>query len=647
MKKIICLLLAFCMIIALAACGKQAEPETVETTVPEQRPFAYIHDPRDNPEAMKDIVENPDAVYGFSPDPESKRLGTFADYDWTDPAVVANAQAERRAYHESMDSMTDILYRMKEKGASIEKMARAVSEERNRLRLEAYDGNPEGLADAKKSNLETYGHEEGPTPDQLFEKYGSWTTVLQKAFSSNMGMDACCGLYDEYYRLYIELGYVEESSEDSTIEKPNQSAAEGMEQKEETSERPAAADGLSQEGYKLEQVLVLSRHNIRAPLSRNGSVLDVITPHSWFEWSAGPGELSLRGGVLETEMGQYFRKWLEAEGLFPENYFPEEGAVRIYANSRQRTIATAQYFVSGLMPAANIPVETHAEFDEMDPVFNPKLGFVSQDYIVAAEKQIWEMYTEAVNGLADNYGLLADVIDLDQSEAWANGTQQALRTDDTELIFELNEEPRMTGSLQVACSGSDALILQYYEEADLEKAAFGHALSLEQWKQIAEIKDVYGDVLFTAPLIAANAAHPLLQEIHSELETEGRTFTFLCGHDANIGAVLAALGAEKYELPGAIEGRTPIGGKLVFCRWREQDNTEYCTVSLVYQTAEQLRGMPLLGLERPPAVVPLCFSGLELRENGMYDMQEFMQRLEDAMAEYDCIVEEYALADAA
>jgi hypothetical protein len=99
---------------------------------------------------------------------------------------------------------------MREKGATIEEMARAVSKERNRLRIASYDGDPEGLADAKKSNLETYGHEDGPTPDDLFEKYGSWTTVMQKAFSPNMGMDACCGLYDECYWLYIELGYAEQ-----------------------------------------------------------------------------------------------------------------------------------------------------------------------------------------------------------------------------------------------------------------------------------------------------------------------------------------------------------------------------------------------------------------------------------------------------
>lgn len=170
--------------------------------------FVYEHDPRENPEAMKDIVENPAAVYGFSPDPESTRLGVYAEYDWSDPQFVAGAKEEREAYHASMDTMTDILYAMRADGATLEEMARAVSTERNRLRLAAYEKDPDGLEKLKQSNLETYGHEDGPTPDELFEKYGSWQQVLQKAFSANMGMDACCGLYDEYYQLYIELGYV-------------------------------------------------------------------------------------------------------------------------------------------------------------------------------------------------------------------------------------------------------------------------------------------------------------------------------------------------------------------------------------------------------------------------------------------------------
>ena len=207
MKKILSLLLALSL---LLCCGMAAAEDAGDgSDVQAFTGFSYMHDPRENPEAMKDIIENPDAVYGFSPDPESTRLGNYADFDWTDPVFVARAQEDRRAYHESLESMTEILYRMREEGASIEEMARAVSTERNRLRLAIYENDPEGLAAAKESNLKTYGHEDGPTPDELYEKYGSWTVVLQKAFSANMGMDACCGLYDEYYQLYIELGFVE------------------------------------------------------------------------------------------------------------------------------------------------------------------------------------------------------------------------------------------------------------------------------------------------------------------------------------------------------------------------------------------------------------------------------------------------------
>ena len=171
--------------------------------------FSYVHDPRLNAEAMKDIVENPDAVYGFSPDPQSKRLGSYAQYDWTDPAMVADAKKQRTEYHESLKTMYDILNKMTAEGASEEQIARTISAERNRLRLASYDNDPQGLAEVKKSNLETYGHEDGPTADEMFAKYGSWSTVLQKAFSANMGMDACCGLYDDYYDEYIKLGYIE------------------------------------------------------------------------------------------------------------------------------------------------------------------------------------------------------------------------------------------------------------------------------------------------------------------------------------------------------------------------------------------------------------------------------------------------------
>lgn len=171
---------------------------TVELTA-----FAYAHDPRDNPKAMKDIVVNPAAVYGFSPSPESPRLKDYADaIDWTDPQQVAEARAQRQAYHDSMSELYRLIEDMLLEAKPVEEIARAVSQRRNELRLEAYADDPEGLELVKKSNLETYGDEIGPSADFLYKKYGSWQTVLEKALGTNAGMDACLGFYDAYYDFY-------------------------------------------------------------------------------------------------------------------------------------------------------------------------------------------------------------------------------------------------------------------------------------------------------------------------------------------------------------------------------------------------------------------------------------------------------------
>lgn len=426
-------------------------------------------------------------------------------------------------------------------------------------------------------------------------------------------------------------------------EEPAQAEADGQ-QKEpaQASKEETARGSLSHEGYTLEQVVVMSRHNIRSPLSGKGSVLGRITPHQWFEWSSNPSELSLRGGAAETIMGQYFRKWMESEGLFPENYHPEEDAVRFYSNSKQRTIATAEYFKAGLLPTANEEqVEYKVEFDAMDPVFNPQITFLTDEYEEDVKAQIEETYVDEFGEIADSFELLADVIDLEDSEAYQSGEVTGFSTDDMEIVLDLNKEPGMTGSFKTACSVSDALVLQYYEEADEKAAAFGHELTKEQWGKISEAKDLYGDVLFATPLLAYNVEHPILQEIRKELTTEGREFTFLCGHDSNINGILSCLRASKYSLPGAIEAKTPIGVKIVFSRWRAPDGRDVMSVDLVYASAEQLRGLSLMDLENPPCAVPMILEGLAQNEDGLYDAEDVIGRLDEAIGEYDKLLEKY------
>ena len=413
-----------------------------------------------------------------------------------------------------------------------------------------------------------------------------------------------------------------------------------------TGEEQPDEKGLLHPGYTLQQTVILSRHNIRSPLSGKGSVLDSITPYEWFQWTSEPGELSVRGGVLETEMGQYFRKWFEREGLFPEDCQPEDSEVRIYANAKQRTIATARFFAAGLLPNANAEVEYHGEFNSMDPVFNPQLHFMTDEYRQDADNEIHALFDEKIAGLSDNFEFLQELINMKQSEGYLDGSITDFSTEDTSLILEEDAEPGMAGSLKTACSVSDALVLQYYEAKEPE-ASFGRTLTNEEWEQIAEIKDVYEDVLFTAPLVASNAANPLLREIEAELNEEERKVSFLCGHDSNLASVLAALEAEDYRLPHAIEKKTPIGCKLVIGRWKGSDGKNYVSLDLVYQTAEQLRGVTLLDDENPPAAVPVYLKGLKTNRDGLYEEEAFEKRLKEAIDRYQELQESYAVPDAA
>lgn len=196
------LILCLCALLPAAAYAD-------ETAAKE--PFAYKHDPRLNPSAMRDIVVNPDAVYGFSP--STAKESTLKDYvdaiDWTDAEQVAAAREQRQAYHDSMEELYDMILDMVRADEDIETIARAVSQRRNELRLEAYKDDPEGLKTVKKRNLDTYGNAFGPTQDSLYEKYGSWEMVLIKALGTNAGMDACLGFYDEYYHLYDLEGEID------------------------------------------------------------------------------------------------------------------------------------------------------------------------------------------------------------------------------------------------------------------------------------------------------------------------------------------------------------------------------------------------------------------------------------------------------
>lgn len=400
------------------------------------------------------------------------------------------------------------------------------------------------------------------------------------------------------------------------------------------------------EKYILKEAVILSRHNIRAPLSTKGSLLEKVTTHPWFEWTAGASELTTRGGALENQFGLYFRKWLVDAGLFRENANPTTNEVNVYANSMQRCIATANYFKTALFPVGDVKVNHRFVPSKMDPVFFPRLTKTSKSFKAQALKEIAAMGgKKGIVGINEDlkecYEITAKVLDLKNSPACKQDNLCAFDNYNTQIILEKGDEPRMKGSLKDANTCSDALILQYYEEPDAKKAAFGHNITLTDWTKIAKIKDVYGDVLFAAPTVAVNVAHPLLVYMYDELLDKDRKLSFLCGHDSNIASVTAALEVEPYDLPNSIEKKTPIGCKLVFEKFEGKDGQMYCDINLTYQSTDQLRNIAMLSLNNPPQIFPIALKGLQKNADGLYLLNDVKARFMKAIRAYDKIEDEF------
>ena len=200
--------------------------------------------------------------------------------------------------------------------------------------------------------------------------------------------------------------------------------------------------------YKLESVVVFSRHNIRAPTKSGSAVLATVTPYKWTKWSSGYSELSLRGGECETLMGQYFRQWLEAENLIPRNYIPGEGEVRFYANSRQRTLATAKYFSAGMLPVANVEVERKFAVEKNDPVFRPVMFKYNEEIDLMAREAIKSEMSKI--DFESKCKILNKVIDFKKSELAKTEGFTELTMKNADIVLGFEDEPHMSNKQSAA-----------------------------------------------------------------------------------------------------------------------------------------------------------------------------------------------------
>ena len=378
------------------------------------------------------------------------------------------------------------------------------------------------------------------------------------------------------------------------------------------------------EGYQLEQVLIMSRHNLRAPLANNGSVLEQSTAKQWPEWDVPGGQLTTKGGILEVYMGHYMREWLAENKLVTSGECPSPGTVYAYANSLQRTVATAQFFITGAFPGCDVPVHHQEKMGTMDPTFNP---VITEGSAAFSEQAVKAMETQRQqDSLAESYKLLEKITQFDQSPSCKEKQVCDLAGGKDTFSAKVQQEPGVSGPLKVGNSLVDAFTLQYYEGFPLDKVAWGEIQSDQQWRVLSKLKNSYQDSLFTSPAVARNVAKPLVKYIDKTLVTDAAKaakVTVMVGHDSNIASLLTALDFAPYQLHDQYE-RTPIGGKIVFQRWNDPvAKRELMKIEYVYQSSDQLRNADVLTLEKPAQRVTLALKGCPIDENGFCPRDKF------------------------
>ncbi|CAG9794545.1 unnamed protein product [Diatraea saccharalis] len=379
---------------------------------------------------------------------------------------------------------------------------------------------------------------------------------------------------------------------------------------------------VSDNSLTLKQVVILSRHGLRSPLSK---YLNQMTPKKWPSWKEKPGYLTAKGSILEGYMGKFFGAWFNKKNLI-HRHCPTEDSFYAYANIKQRTLASAKAFVDNAFPYCNITIH-HSNTNE-DPLFNPVLHNTSS---IFRQLVIEEMENKLKNlKLNSSYEFLENILDYENSDLCKAENKCNLLTDKNKVIVVSGKKPNAVGPIKIANSVVDAFVMQYYEGIPLENVAWGYLQSSTEWETLMKLSRGYHNLIFNTTLIAHDISLPIVKYMRSLfLNNIVPKVTLLMGHDANMYTVLKALKFKLYQLMNQYE-LTPIGGKLVFQKWFDKSKNEYLLkVEYVYQSSDQLRFASVLSLNNTPQFQLMQLDDCKTDSEGFCSWNDFLKILEN------------------
>ncbi|MEP7327941.1 MAG: histidine-type phosphatase [Betaproteobacteria bacterium] len=383
---------------------------------------------------------------------------------------------------------------------------------------------------------------------------------------------------------------------------------------------------VAQSDEALQKVVILSRHGVRSSLHSAAEMANW-SRDSWPAWGVPEGDLTPRGAELATQMGRYYRQYLNAQGAMPAEGCPAGGSVYIYADVMQRTRVTAQSLINGMARDCGITVRSRGDV-KLDALFHPLQAGVCKLDPMVAQTRVLERAGGNINGLTRDlkapFAMLQSALGCCKPAlctAFGKGETCTLPDLPTALLPAADgSHLGMLGGLAIASTSAELILLEYADGKPLPEVGWGRATP-PQMTQMFRLHTEYFDLTERTPYLARKMGSSLLTKIAAAV-TSARSLGFgppepavrdarfvaYVGHDTNI-VNLAGMLDTTWLQPGYQRNQTPPAGALMFEVREGADKKLRVYTSYVAQSMEQMRNVTLLSLDAPPFKTPLRLPG--------------------------------------
>ncbi|EGD58725.1 phosphoanhydride phosphohydrolase / 4-phytase multifunctional enzyme [Novosphingobium nitrogenifigens DSM 19370] len=353
---------------------------------------------------------------------------------------------------------------------------------------------------------------------------------------------------------------------------------------------------------KVERTVLVMRHGVRPP-TKAPAMPQGVAAQAWPDWPVAPGWLTPHGGLAVERLGTADALRFRAQGLLPRHGCPSAAAVRIVADSDQRTIETARHWTRALAPACALAID-HKPQDENDPRFDPlRSGLAKLD---PAQAMAAVEAATGPDGMAAldraNRPLLTR---LDAILCGPATSACGVSTNPSVLVSgKAGGRPKMSGALDQASTAAQVLLLEYGEGKPLSEVGWGRA-SAADIAALSAFHALEFRLLARPPVIAAASLAGLTPVIREGLSGSAKV-TLIAGHDTNV-ANLAGLLDAHWHVPGFAADDPAPGGAIVLELLRDADGTRFVRAAYRAQTLDQIRtAAPLAKAWRTPLTIGRC-----------------------------------------